>query len=140
MCVISGCECLYTPPSRSNLTLWGIIQIVVMAVCGLLCAANLYQLFTDNTYKSTTVYLILVVVADCFIVVGICLILFGLFFSPSGAQIRSGIMCFVVGAICFVVAIIYRAIQIGGIALIQLIQCIILVFLAYILWIQAGRI
>ncbi len=111
-----------------------------MAVCGLLCAANLYQLFTDNTYKSTTVYLILVVVADCFIVVGICLILFGLFFSPSGAQIRSGIMCFVVGAICFVVAIVYVAVKSGNIAFIQLIQCIILVFLAYILWIQAGRI
>ena len=138
MCIISGCECLYTPPSRNNLTIWGILELVIMAVCGLLCAANLIDLFNASN-RRTTVLIILNVVADVFIVLGLCLIIYGLFCDPSQGSIRSGIICFVVGAICFAVAIVYFAVKSKEIYFIQIIQVILLSFLAYILWIQAGR-
>ena len=139
MCVISGCECLYVPPSRNNLTIWGIIELIIMAICGLLCAAELIEFFNTEGHYRTSIVLILVIVADVFIVLGLCLIIFGLFCSPSQSQIRSGIICFVVGAICFAVAIVYSAIQSGHIYLTQILHVILLAFLAYILWIQAGR-
>ena len=139
MCVISGCECLYTPPSRNNLTIWGILELIIMAICGLLCASDLIELFNSDAHHRTSIVLILVVVADVFIVLGLCLIIFGLFCSPSQSQIRSGIICFVVGAICFAVAIVYSAIQVGKIYFSQILHVILLAFLAYILWIQAGR-
>ena len=91
MCVISGCECLYTPPSRNNLTIWGILELIIMAICGLLCASDLIELFNSDAHHRTSIVLILVVVADVFIVLGLCLIIFGLFCSPSQSQIRSGI-------------------------------------------------
>ena len=139
MCVISGCECLYVPPSRNNLTIWGIIELIIMAICGLLCAAELIEFFNTEGHYRTSIVLILVIVADVFIVLGLCLIIFGLFCSPSQSQIRSGIICFVVGAICFAVAIVYSAIQSGDIYFIQILHVILLAFLAYILWVQAGR-
>ena len=139
MCVISGCECLYVPPSRNNLTIWGIIELIIMAICGLLCAAELIDFFNSDYHYKASIVLILIIVADVFIVLGLCLIIFGLFCSPSQSQIRSGIICFVVGAICFAVAIVYSAIQSGHIYLTQILHVILLAFLAYILWIQAGR-
>ena len=57
-----------------------------------------------------TAYLILCIVADVFIVLGLALVLWGLFCGTSG-QVRSGIICFVIGSIVFAVYIILFGIK-----------------------------
>ena len=91
--------------------------------------------------KTLTLYLILCIVADVFIVVGLTLVLWGLFCGTSG-QVRSGIICFVIGSIVFAVHIVLYALddEKGKINIYAIIDVVILVIVSYVLWIQAGRI
>ena len=138
MCVQNGCDFIYNPPSKSNMGLFQIIELVIMGVCGILCGMSLYDLLRVDSKMSE--YLILCIVADVFIVVGLVLVIWGLFCGTSG-QVRSGIICFVIGSIVFAVYIILYAVNNGGkINIYAVIDVVILIFVSYVLWIQAGRI
>ena len=138
MCVQNGCGFIYNPPSKSNMGLFQIIELVIMGVCGILCGMSLYDLL--NSKPGMSEYLILLIVADVFIVAGLTLVLWGLFCGTSG-QVRSGIICFVVGSIVFAVYIILFAVKNDGkINIYAVIDVVILVLVSYVLWIQAGKI
>ena len=138
MCVQNGCDFIYNPPSKTNMGLFQIIELVIMGVCGILCGMGLYDILKYDSKVST--YLILCIVADVFIVLGLALVLWGLFCGTS-AQVRSGIICFVVGSILFAVYIVLFAVNHNGsINIYAVIDVVILIFVSYILWIQAGRI
>jgi hypothetical protein len=138
MCVQNGCDFIYNPPSKTNMGLFQIIELVIMGVCGILCGMSLYDLLRIDS--RVTAYLILCIVADVFIVLGLSLVLWGLFCGTS-AQVRSGIICFVVGSILFAVYIVLFAVNHNGsINIYAVIDVVILIFVSYILWIQAGRI
>ena len=137
MCVQNGCEFIYNPPSKSNMGLFQILELVIMGVCGILCGMGLYDLLRYDSKVST--YLIICIVADVFIVVGLVLVLWGLFCGTS-AQVRSGIICFVVGSILFAVYIILFGVQTKETNIYTIINVVALVLVSYILWIQASRI
>ena len=137
MCVQNGCEFIYNPPSKTNMGLFQILELVIMGVCGILCGMGLYDLLRYDSKVST--YLILCIVADVFIVVGLVLVLWGLFCGTS-AQVRSGIICFVVGSILFAVYIILFGVQTKETNIYTIINVVALVLVSYILWIQASRI
>ena len=138
MCVQNGCEFIYNPPSKSNMGLFQIIELVIMGTCGILCGVGLYTLLQDQELKMTK-YVIIVIVADVFIVAGLVLVLWGLFCGTSG-QIRSGILCFIIGSLIYAVYIILYGIENHGVRFIEIIDVVALVFISYILWIQASRI
>ena len=137
MCVQNGCEFIYNPPSKSNMGLFQIIELVIMGACGILCGVGLYDLLQVRDLDS--VYLILSIVADVLIVAGLVLVLWGLFCGTSN-QVRSGIICFVIGSIVFAVYIILFGIKTKSVRFMEIIDVIILVFISYVLWIQASRI
>ena len=137
MCVQNGCECIYNPPSKTNMGLFQIIELVIMGVCGILCGMSLYDVLQYDS-KLTT-YLVLCIVGDVFIIVGLTLVLWGLFCGTSG-QVRSGIICFVIGSIVFAVYIILFGIKEKETNIYTIINVVALVFVSYILWIQASRI
>ena len=137
MCVQNGCEFIYNPPSKSNMGLFQIIELVIMGACGILCGVGLYDLLQVRNLDS--VYLILSIVADVLIVAGLVLVLWGLFCGTSN-QVRSGIICFVIGSIVFAVYIILFGIKTKSVRFMEIIDVIILVFVSYVLWIQASRI
>ena len=137
MCVQNGCEFIYNPPSKTNMGLFQILELVIMGVCGILCGMGLYDLLRYDSKVST--YLILCIVADVFIVVGLVLVLWGLFCGTS-AQVRSGIICFVIGSILFAVYIILFGVQTKETNIYTIINVVALVLVSYILWIQASRI
>ncbi len=137
MCVQNGCEFIYNPPSKSNMGLFQIIELVIMGACGILCGVGLYDLLQVRDLDS--VYLILSIVADVLIVAGLVLVLWGLFCGTSN-QVRSGIICFVIGSIVFAVYIILFGIKTKSVRFMEIIDVIILVFVSYVLWIQASRI
>ena len=138
MCV-SQYDCIYQPPSRSSMGLFQIVELIVMGVCGLLCAGNLIECLNNKTSLNNVV-LILTIIGDVLVVAGLILVFMGLFCPCQPNNLRTGIICFVVGAIVFAVAILLPLFQGQKVLVTQILQLILLICLAYVLWIQAGRV
>ena len=135
MCLTEDC---LRPPNKSYLGIFQIIELIIMAVCGILCAAELIDIFNYQG-KVSNVYLILIIVADVFIVVGLVFVIWGLFCGTSN-NIRTGIICFVVGCLCIVVKTILWIVDGGSISAWELCHLILLIFISYVLWVQASRV
>ena len=134
MCLTEEC---YQPPNKQSLGLFQIIELIIMAVCGILCAAELIDIMNSNL-KNETIYLILIIVADVFVVVGLVFVIWGLFCGTSN-NIRTGIVCFVVGCLCLVVKTILLIVNGHSISAWELCHLILLIFISYVLWVQASR-
>ena len=98
-----SCGNLDSPPSRHNMSLFAIIELVIMGVVGVICLIELVHVLQNGNFKYWGIIEYLKVVVDALIVIGLVLILIGLFCSPSQYQIRSGILCFCIGAILSIV-------------------------------------
>ena len=144
-----GCYCttscgdLDNPPSRTNLTLLGIIEIVIMIVVGIVCLIDLIRLIQiiNKSHNSLGVLEILKIVEYVIIVSGLVMIVYGLFCSPRQGPAKTGIGCFCVGtilAIVVVVLVIYYGWEKDSL-LYNILYMIFLIFLAYILWRQSAR-
>ena len=134
MCLTEDC---LRPPNKSSLGLFQIIELIIMAVCGILCAAELIDIMNSDL-KHETVYLVLLIVADVFVVVGLVFVIWGLFCGTSN-NIRTGIICFVVGCLCLVVKTILLIVNGYKISAWELVHLILLIFISYVLWVQASR-
>ena len=135
-----SCGNIESPPSRSNMSLIAIIELVIMGVVGVLCLIQLIDILQSSP-KNWGVIQILNIIVDGLIVAGLALILIGLFCSPSQYQIRTGILCFCIGTIISIVVtvlIIIRKEQEDRIFY-NICYIILLVFLAWILWRQSGH-
>ena len=132
-----GCGDLERPPSRSNMSLFAIIEIVVMGVLAVCCLVELVDLFKSNASMSN-VFTILRIIVDILIVVGLCLIIYGLFCAMNPSPIRSGIICYLLAAIISLVVLVYCFVK-GGVTFYQFVYAIFLLLLAYFLWIQSGH-
>ena len=137
MCVTQY-DCIYQPPSRSSMGLFQIVELIIMGVCGILCAGNLIEYFRNN--KGVSALLILLIIGNICVVAGLILVFMGLFCPCQASNLRTGIICFVVGALCYAIALLLPIVNGGSITISQIFQLILLIFLAYILWIQAGRV
>ena len=135
MCLTEDC---LTPPNKSSLGLFQIIELIIMAVCGILCAAELIDIMNSDL-KHETVYLVLLIVADVFVVVALVFVIWGLFCGTSN-NIRTGIICFVVGCLCLVVKTILLIVNGYKISAWELVHLILLIFISYVLWVQASRV
>ena len=139
MCQGGACGDLERPPSRSNMSLWAIIELVCMGVCAVMCAVQLGEMFSNRGNQSLQTWEIIQIVIDALIVIGMVLILVGLFCSPNASTIRSGILCFVVGAIASCVVTIYYAVDSEKVNFYTICYVVLLIFLAYILWVQSSH-
>ena len=136
-----SCGDLDRPPSRQNMSLIAIIELVVMLCVGIVCGLDLVDLFDVNRWE---LWEILRAVRDALCVVGLVLIIIGLFFSISQYQIRSGTLCFCIGAILSVVIMVfmllYKENRSSNQGVAYCIFYIVLnIFLAWILWRQSGH-
>ena len=139
MCVTQY-DCIYQPPSRSSMGLFQIVELIIMGVCGILCASNLIEYFNKSNDQRVYAVLILLIIGNICVVAGLILVFVGLFCPCQSTNLRTGIICFVVGAICFAISILLPIVQGKSTTVSQIFQLILLIFLAYILWIQAGRV
>ncbi len=141
MCVITSCGDLDYPPSRHNMNLFAIIELVIMAVVGIMCLIELVDTINYSNPKYWTIIEYLKVVVDALIVIGLILILIGLFCSPSQYQIRSGVLCFCIGTIISIVitVLVIMNKQNKDRLFYNICYIILLLFLACILWRQSGH-
>ena len=137
-----SCGDLDRPPSRQNMSLVAIIELVIMAVVGILCLYDLVDLIKVlNRSSYWTIIDILRLVEYALIVAGLVLVIIGLFCSISQYQIRTGILCFCIGAILAVVICVLIILDESNTRSIVFNICymIFMVFLAWILWRQSGH-
>ena len=134
-----SCGNLDSPPSRHNMSLFAIIELVIMGVIGVLCLIELVNVLQYGNPKTWGIIQYLKIVVDALIVIGLVLILIGLFCSPSQYQIRSGILCFCIGTILSIVitVLIIMNDQAKDQMFYNICYIILLVFLAWILWRQS---
>ena len=137
-CNQTPCGDLYDPPSRNNLSLLAIIELVVMLVVAILCAIELVTFFNKGGSFDTIGTLMLI--DDILIVAAVCYIISGLFCAFSGNQMKIGILLFVIGGILAMVIIV---LQLSGTTnsnvLYKILQFILFLYLTWILWNQAAR-
>ena len=134
----SFCFLLEKPPSRSNN---GIIQIIELIIMAILAFLAIYDGFI-HLYNNFSVLTILGIIMDICIIIGLFLIIFGLFFGGDNQKIGIGIYCLTTGIINAVVFFIYSFYEEGtiGIFLTNLTKGIILIFLVYLLSKQMNNI
>jgi len=101
------CADLYSPPSRNNLSLLAIIELVIMLVVAILCALDLIDFF-DHGGSLNHITGILTLIDDIIIVAAICYIIYGLFCAFTSYQMKIGILLFVVGGILAMVVLILQ--------------------------------
>ncbi len=136
-----SCGDLDSPPSRHNMSLLAIIELVIMGVVGIMCLIELVDIINGVDPKYWGLIIILRLVVDALIVIGLVLILIGLFCSVSQSQIRSGILCFCIGTIISIVITVLVIIrkEEKDRLFYNICYIILLVFLAWILWRQSGH-
>ena len=138
-CCGSSCPELDKPPSRANMGIVQIIELIIMGIAGILCFIDLYYMIHDYV----NFWNLLEIIVDVLIIAGLVFIIIGLFFSASSQKIRIGIICFFAGTVVNIVCIVYFLIYYSGTLeswLISLIKVCILIFLAYVLWRQSKNI
>ncbi len=136
---ITPCGDIYNPPSRNNMSLFAIIELVIMGVVAILCLIELVDCLGGIKKGFGTVQT-LILIDDIIIVVAVCYLIYGLFFSLSSRNIRIGILLFVLGGILAMVVIV---LQLGGSAkdlLYKIMEFLIILFLTWVLWNQAARV
>ncbi len=144
MCILSSsCGDLDRPPSRQNMSLFAIIELVIMGVVGILCLIGLVDFIKalNKSSGSWDVITILRLIEYVLIVAGLCLIIIGLFCSISQYQIRTGIMCFAVGGIIsIVITVMYITdSRYEENFFYNICYIILMIFLVWILWRQSGH-
>lgn len=129
------CGNMETPPSRGNVTIWGIVEIVVLAIVGLLCLFNFFDILR---FGHLGVWEIVGLVGNGLGVAGLIFVALGLFQSNS-AHIKIGITCFLVSIIISIVVLVFRIL--GGEKLYfgMVATVVLYIFLAYILWKQSSH-
>ena len=144
-CNQTPCGDITSPPTRGNMSIFAIIELVIMGAVGVVCLVNLVkmiqELTDDKSSRHFDEFTILQIIVFVLIVAGLCFIIMGLFCSISSRHIRTGIMCFCVGTIVAVVLtilIIIKGINNDDIFF-NICYIIVLIFLAYILWLQSAR-
>ena len=141
-CGEGPCGDIDRPPSRSNNSLFAIIELVIMGVVGIICLVDLFRLIQYmGDHKDWDVIEILRVIEYGLIVAGLVLIIIGIFCSPSQYQIRTGILCFCVGTILAVVILVLliNDDRTSDTLFFNICYMIFLIFLAYILWRQSSH-
>ena len=134
-----SCSELDKPPTRGNMGVFQIIELIAMGVIAILCVIDFFNII-DWGYWSFFTFLAMVV--DVLIVVGLVFILIGLF-GPSGGlrKIQIGIYCFFGGAVLDAIIIVYLLIEYSDSRvstwLVNLLKAIILIVIAYFLWRQS---
>ena len=143
-CQQTPCGDITRPPSKDNMSIFAIIEIVAMVAVGIICLINLFDVIrylTDNKNAHFNEIIILEIIVSCLIVIGLGFIIYGFICEFGFYSIRTGIGFFCAGtivAIILTVLIIYEG-QNNDDIWYNICYIIFLVFLAYILWIQSRR-
>ena len=124
---------LEKPPKKSDITIWGIIEICIFIYLGFSAMDDLFDTLTSNSGIS---FMGLVRIVICgLIAVGFLFAAFG-FFKEDSQHLKTGILCFLAGCIGLTLVIFLYMFRIGfGIG--SIIEILLFVVLSYFLYKQS---
>lgn len=129
------CGNMETPPSRSNMTIWGIVELIVMGVIGLTCLFNLFDYVNRGIGG---VWSIIGLVGNGLGLAGLVFICLGLYQSNSG-HIKIGIICFLVSTLICCVCIVFSILNGEKLYFGMIVTLALYIFIAYVLWKQSSH-
>ena len=129
------CGSIDTPPSRSNMTIWGIVELVVMCIIGLSCAGNVIDILNYGTIGT---WAIISLIGSGFGVAGLVFVILGLVYNNAN-YLRIGMICFFISIIIALVCLVFSILYSEKIYFSTLVTACFKVFLAYVLWRQSGH-
>ena len=125
------CGDIHEPPSRSKVTIWCIVELVIMAILGINC---IYGFAENASLKS--VWQIIGLIANGFGVAGLIFVILAIW-QENGAFMKIGTLCFAVTLIISIVLFIVSLFS-GNVSGSSLVHFILNCFLCYVFWIQSG--
>ena len=131
------CGSMKDPPSIENITVWGIITFVIMAVLGL---ASIYGVL--NALQFWSIWSILDLVASGFGVAGLIFVILSLV-KKNPLYMKFGIICFLVNCICCLILFLLYFINNDEEKKAEtitswLLRLVLDVFLCYLFYLQSG--
>ena len=127
------CGSIEQPPSRTQVTIWCIVELVVMAILGINCIYG----FAENAGLHS-IWDIIGLVANGFGIAGLIFVCLGLW-QENGGFMKIGTLCFAVTLIISIVLFIISLFD-GHTSGSSIIHFILNCFLCYVFWIQSGRV
>ena len=128
------CGNIYTPPSRSNMTIWGIVELVVMVLIGVSCLLNVLHTLGSHIDTLSIIWF----VGNGFGVAGLVFVILGLFFTGV-YHFRIGMICFFISIIIAIVYIVFQILSGYEIYFATIVYLCLDIFMAYVLWVQSGH-
>ena len=101
---VTPCGDIYNPPSRSNVSIFAIIEIVIMGVVAILSLIELVD-YINGDKDCSGMIKTLVFIDDIVIVIAGVYVIIGLFFL-GGSKTRIGILCFIFAGILSMVILV----------------------------------
>ena len=130
------CGSMKDPPSIENVTVWGIITFIIMAVLGI---ASIYGVI--NAIQFWSLWSILDLVASGFGVAGLIFVILSIY-QKNANYMRLGILCFFINCVCCVVLFIFYMIRSGEkkaeTITSWILRLILDIFLCYLFFLQSG--
>ena len=123
------------PPSRSNLSIYSIIQLLIMLYLGCDAGKEVFNIFKFGSYSWVD---LLKIVIDLLVFAGMLIAAYGIFADKSDS-IKTGFLLFFYGCIGLIIICILDLIK-GGFSYGPFIEILFICFIAYILYKQISYI
>ena len=127
------CGKIEEPPSVQNITVWGIVTFVIMAVLGI---SSIYGVI-DACNFGDLLYSLLLLVGSAFGVAGLILVIFSIV-QHNGAYMKTGIFCFLISCLVHIVLLIFYIIRGDSVNEGSILQIALDIFLCYLFYRQSG--
>ena len=129
------CGSIDQPPSIQNLTIWGIVTFVIMAVLGISSIMGVVEAFRG----SLSLWSIILLIGSGFGAAGLILVILSIY-QNNPVYMKIGIFCFLVSCIVSVVLIILTLVNVkeGDLYISTFLQMALNIFLCYLFYRQSS--
>ena len=125
------CGDIHEPPSRSKVTVWCIVELVLMAIIGINCIYGFAE-----AAKMDSLLAIIFLVGNGFGIAGLIFVILGIW-KENGGFMKTGTLCFAIALIISIVIFVLNLLH-GDITGSSIVHFALDCFLCYIFWVQSG--
>ena len=127
------CGTIDQPPSFNNITVWGIVTFVIMAVLGVSSIMGVIE----GCGFGNSFYSILLLIGSGFGVAGLIFVILSIV-QKNGSHMKMGIVCFLIS--CIIHTVLFILYIVGGkdIYFANILQLLLDIFLCYLFYRQSN--
>lgn len=128
------CGSIESPPSFTNITIWGIITLICMLFVGI---SSIYGLIGSASFGSNNFFFDLInLIGSCFGVAGLIFAILSIV-QKNGAHMKIGMTCYFISCLIAVVVFILSIIYWGTIDFRSILHLLLCIFLCYLFFVQS---